>query len=258
MKPVAAIYSTFLQRAFDQLIHDVAIQDMPVFFCLDRGGLVGADGETHQGVFDLTYLRLIPNMVVMAPKDENELKDMLYTGIEYDHPIAMRFPRGNAVGVKIEEGFQKIPIGEAEILREGEDITILAIGFMVYPALDAAELLADDGIEATVVNARFVKPLDEKLIIEQVRKTGGKILTCEENTIMGGFGSAVSELLNGRGISYSQEYVAVPDHFIEHGAQNILREKYELDAKGIYKKARILLDKTDKVEHKGFQSQGSN
>ncbi len=253
MKPVVAIYSTFLQRAFDQMIHDVALQNLHVFFVLDRGGLVGDDGETHQGAFDLSYLRMIPNMVIMSPKDENELKDMVYTGIAHSGPIALRYPRGTAVGVKIEEGFNKLPIGKAEVLREGDDICILAIGYMTIPAMDAAELLADDGIEACVVNARFVKPLDEALIIEKARLTGG-ILTCEENVIQGGFGSAVSELLHHRGSQCAIDMVGLPDKFIEHGSQSILREKYGLDAKGIYNKARALVESKSGVKKPGHDT----
>jgi len=241
MKPVAAIYSTFLQRAFDQIIHDVALQNLNVFFVLDRGGLVGDDGETHQGAFDLSYLRLIPNMVIMSPKDENELKDMVYTGVKYDDgPIALRYPRGSAVGVKIEEGFRELPIGKSEVLREGEDICIIAVGHLVNPSLDAAELLADDGIEACVINARFVKPIDEDLIVAKANSIG-KILTCEENTIKGGFGSAVSELLLGKDINCAFDCVGLPDKFIEHGSQKILREKYGLDANGVYNKAKALV-----------------
>jgi 1-deoxy-D-xylulose-5-phosphate synthase len=244
MKPVAAIYSTFLQRAFDQIIHDVALQNLDVFFVLDRGGIVGDDGETHQGAFDLSYLRLVPNLVIMSPKDENELKDMVYTGIEHDGPIALRYPRGSAIGVKIEEGFRKLPIGKAEILREGDDICILAIGSEVHPALDAAELLADDGIEACVINARFVKPLDEDLILEKARSIG-RIITCEENALLGGFGGAVCELLLQKGVPCAFDSIGLPDKFIEHGTQAILREKYGLDANGIYLKAKALI--TDKA-----------
>jgi 1-deoxy-D-xylulose-5-phosphate synthase len=251
MKPVAAIYSTFLQRAFDQIIHDVALQNLGVFFVLDRGGLVGDDGETHQGAFDLSYLRLIPNMVIMSPKDENELKDMLYTGVEYDGPIAMRYPRGSSEGVKIEEGFHKLPIGKGEIVREGADLCIIAIGHIVNPALDAAELLADDGIDACVINARFVKPLDEELIIEKARATG-KVLTCEENALIGGFGSGVSELLHREGIECVFDMVGLPDKFIEHGKQSVLRSKYGLDKTGIYEKAKQLMVAGKSIgKHKG-------
>ncbi len=247
MRPVAAIYSTFLQRAFDQIIHDVALQNLPVFFVLDRGGLVGDDGETHQGAFDLSYLRMIPNMVVMSPKDENELKDMVYTGVNHNGPIAMRYPRGSAEGVKIEEGFHALPIGKGEVVREGNDITIVAIGNLVYTALDAADLLADDGIEACIINARFVKPLDEELIIEKANQSG-RVLTCEENVLLGGFGGAVSELLHRKGIECSFDSVGLPDKFIEHGKQSILREKYGLDKNGIYGKAKQLVAKPSSIK----------
>ena len=254
MKPVAAIYSTFLQRAFDQIIHDVALQNLNVFFVLDRGGLVGDDGETHQGAFDLSYLRLIPKMVIMSPKDENELKDMLYTGVKYDDgPIALRYPRGSAVGVKIEEGFRQLPIGKGEILREGENVCIIAVGHMTYPALDAAELLADDGIEACVINARFVKPLDEELILNKARGIG-RILTCEENALKGGFGSGVSELLHMNGTRCAFDSVGLPDKFIEHGSQSILRGKYGLDANGIYLKAKALMASEIPLQKPGHEA----
>jgi len=196
MRPVAAIYSTFLQRAFDQIIHDVCIQNLPVFFCLDRAGIVGADGPTHQGMYDIAYLRCIPNMVVMAPKDEAELQRMVVTGINYtDGPISMRFPRGNGHGVPLmEEGWEALEIGKGEILRQGDDVLILGYGTMVYPAIQAAEILSEYGIEATVVNARFVKPLDTELILPLAKEIG-RVVTLEEGCLMGGFGSAVAEAL---------------------------------------------------------------
>ncbi|MGF1482096.1 MAG: 1-deoxy-D-xylulose-5-phosphate synthase [Cyanophyceae cyanobacterium] len=217
MRPVAAIYSTFLQRAYDQVLHDVCIQKLPVFFCLDRAGIVGADGPTHQGMYDIAYLRCIPNMVVMAPKDEAELQQMVVTGIEYtDGPIAMRYPRGNGVGVPLmEEGWEPVPIGKGEILRQGDDVLLLGYGAMVYPAMQVAEILSEHGLEATVINARFVKPLDTELIFPLAQQIG-KVVTLEEGCLMGGFGSAVAEALVDNKISASVKRFGVPDRLVDH------------------------------------------
>jgi 1-deoxy-D-xylulose-5-phosphate synthase len=242
MRPVAAIYSTFLQRAYDQMLHDVCLQNLPVVLALDRGGIVGEDGETHQGLFDLSYLRHLPNLVVMAPKDEDELRHMLYTAVEHPGPIALRYPRGRGVGVAFSSTLSKIPMGKGEVLREGEDLLILALGASVYPALDAAQKLAEQGFSATVVNARFVKPLDENLILSLAAKCG-RVLTVEENVLAGGFGSAVLELLADRGLNgLSVQRLGIPDTFVEHGAPDILRQKYGLDAAGILKGALSLLN----------------
>lgn len=230
--PVAAIYSTFLQRAFDQIVHDVAIQKLPVVFVLDRGGLVGADGPTHHGVFDLTYLRLVPGMVIMCPKDENELRNMLYTATLYKRgPIAMRYPRGNALGVDIGE-FEKIEIGKGEVVKQGKDVAILAVGNMVHNSLEAAKLLMDYSIDAEVVNARFVKPLDRELLFD-VFSRFNKIMTIEDNTVVGGFGSAVSEFASQHNLKNDILIHGVPDRFIEHGKPEELHEELKLDAKGI-------------------------
>ncbi|AFW96076.1 MULTISPECIES: 1-deoxy-D-xylulose-5-phosphate synthase [Nostocales] len=217
MRPVAAIYSTFLQRAFDQIIHDVCIQNLPVFFCLDRAGIVGADGPTHQGMYDIAYLRFIPNMVVMAPKDEAELQRMVVTGINYtDGPISMRFPRGNGHGVPLmEEGWESLEIGKGEILRQGDDVLIVGYGTMVYPAMQAAEILSEHGIEATVINARFVKPLDTELILP-LAKHIGRVVTLEEGCLMGGFGSAVAEALLDADIVVPVKRIGVPDILVDH------------------------------------------
>ncbi len=217
MRPVVAIYSTFLQRAFDQIIHDVCIQKLPVFFCLDRAGIVGEDGPTHQGLYDIAYLRCIPNMVVMAPKDEAELQQMLVTGIEYtDGAIAMRYPRGNGYGVALmEEGWEPLPIGKAEILRQGDDVLILGYGSMVYPAMQTAEILSEHGIEATVINARFVKPLDTELILPLAEKIG-QVVTIEEGCLMGGFGSAVAEALMDHNVLVPVMRLGVPDVLVDH------------------------------------------
>jgi 1-deoxy-D-xylulose-5-phosphate synthase len=249
--PICAIYSTFLQRAFDQIIHDVALQHLHVVFALDRAGLVGADGSTHHGAFDLSYLRLIPNMVIMAPKDESELRDMLYTATIYNKgPVAIRYPRGNGVGVPLKENFDLIEIGKAEILREGNDIAILAVGSMVYPSLKASEKLSSYGIDAMVVNMRFVKPLDEELL-DYVFERFDKVVTVEENTIRGGFGSAVLEYAAMRGVKNVKFLIhGIPDEFIEHGTQNELWRMLKLDPDGIVERIietfdfEILKDKT--------------
>ena len=219
MKPVAAIYSTFLQRAYDQIIHDICIQKLPVFFCLDRAGIVGADGPTHQGMYDIAYLRCIPNIVIMAPKDEAELQRMTVTGINYNQgAIAMRYPRGNGVGVPLmEEGWEQIEIGKGEILRNGDDLLLVGYGTQVYPALQVAEILSEHGIEATVVNARFVKPLDTDLIIPLAKQIG-KVVTLEEGCLMGGFGSAVLEALQEHEVLVPVKRFGVPDILVDHAS----------------------------------------
>jgi 1-deoxy-D-xylulose-5-phosphate synthase len=217
MRPVAAIYSTFLQRAYDQIIHDICIQNLPVVFCLDRAGIVGDDGPTHQGMYDIAYLRCIPNMVVMAPKDEAEMQRMLVTGIEYTNgPIAMRYPRGSGYGVALmEEGWEPLEIGKGEILRNGDDLLIVAYGSMVYPAMQTAEILNEHGVQATVINARFVKPLDKELILPLAQRIG-KVVTIEEGCLMGGFGSAVGEAFLDEGLQVSLLRLGVPDALVEH------------------------------------------
>jgi 1-deoxy-D-xylulose-5-phosphate synthase len=217
MRPVAAIYSTFLQRAFDQIVHDAAIQHLPVFLCLDRAGIVGADGPTHQGMYDIAYLRCIPNMVLMAPKDEGELQRMVVTGINYTAgPIAMRYPRGNGYGVPLmDEGWEELPIGKAEILRQGDDVLMIAYGSMVHPTLQAAQLLNEHGISATVINARFAKPLDTELFAPLAQKIG-KVVTVEEGCLMGGFGSAIAESLMDLNVVVPIKRIGVPDILVEH------------------------------------------
>jgi 1-deoxy-D-xylulose-5-phosphate synthase len=213
---VATIYSTFLQRGYDQIIHDVCIQKLPVFFCLDRAGIVGVDGPTHQGMYDIAYLRCIPNLTIMAPKDEGELQRMLVTGLDHDGPIAMRYPRGNGYGVPLmEEGWETLPIGKAELLRSGDDVLILAYGSMVYPAMQTAEILGEHGLQATVVNARFVKPLDTEMILPLARQIG-KVVTIEEGCLMGGFGSAVTEALMDAEVLVPTLRLGVPDILVEH------------------------------------------
>jgi len=217
MRPVAAIYSTFLQRAYDQIVHDICIQKLPVFFCLDRAGIVGADGPTHQGMYDIAYLRCLPNMVLMAPKDEGELQRMVVTGINYtDGPIAMRYPRGNGYGVPLmEEGWEPLPIGKGEILRQGDDVLLVAYGSMVYPAVQVAEILSEHNIQATVINARFAKPLDDQLIAPLAQKIG-RVVTLEEGCVMGGFGSGVAEMLLDRDVVVPIKRLGVPDILVDH------------------------------------------
>ncbi|MDJ0697731.1 1-deoxy-D-xylulose-5-phosphate synthase [Mastigocoleus sp. MO_188.B34] len=217
MRPVAAIYSTFLQRAYDQIIHDVCIQNLPVFFCLDRAGIVGADGPTHQGMYDISYLRCIPNMVLMAPKDEAEMQRMVVTGVNHTTgPIAMRFPRGNGYGVPLmEEGWEPIEIGKGEILRNGDDLLIVAYGTMVHPGVQVAEILREHGIEATVINARFAKPLDTELILPLAEKIG-RVVTLEEGSVIGGFGSGLAEALLDNDVVVPVKRIGVPDVLVDH------------------------------------------
>src|SRR5215210_2060717 len=239
LKPVCAIYSTFLQRAFDQIIHDVCLQNLNVKFCMDRAGIVGGDGPTHHGLLDIAYLRGVPNMTVMAPKDEGEMRDMLYTMLETEGPAAMRYPRGNGVGADIKREPRLLEVGKAEILRDGGEVAIVAYGSMAHPAAAAAEQLAKDGVEATVVNARFVKPLDAGLLLALAR-TKRLIVTVEEAYLAGGFGSAVTELLEENGLLDAVRVVrmGVPDRIITHGDPKLLLAKYGLDSDGIYTRVK--------------------
>jgi len=232
LKPVCAIYSTFLQRAYDSVLHDVCLQNLPVTFAIDRGGLVGADGPTHHGTFDLSFLRSIPNLVFVAPRDEAELRRAMVTALEYDGPFAYRYPRGNGIGAELEAEPKPLKIGKGELLRKGKDATIVAIGSSVQEALSAAESLKKDGHDVAVVDARFVKPLDEKLLLMQAEKTG-LIVTVEENVLQGGFGTAVLELLEEKGSSARVDRIGLPDSFVEQGSQPELRKRYGIDAAGI-------------------------
>jgi 1-deoxy-D-xylulose-5-phosphate synthase len=232
-RPVVAIYSTFLQRAYDQVLHDVCLERLPVILALDRGGLVGEDGATHHGIFDYSYLRSLPNMVVMAPRDENELRRMMLTALQHDGPIAFRYPRGAAVGCPLDTAVTPVPIGKAEVLKEGGDVVLLAVGASVVEALKAHGLLADQGVQATVVDCRFVKPLDAERITDLACRIP-RIVTVEENVRQGGFGSAVLEALNDAGLfSVAVERIGLPDAFVEHGPQALLRAKYGLAAAAI-------------------------
>jgi 1-deoxy-D-xylulose-5-phosphate synthase len=233
--PIVAIYSTFLQRAFDQVLHDVCLPDLPVIFALDRSGIVGEDGKTHQGIFDLSYLGLMPNMIVCAPKDGNELQDLLYTAINAEHAMAIRYPRGRAPDMPLAAELHQLPIGKAEIMKQGEDIVIIGIGSTVMPSLEAAEHLTLRGIDAMVINARFAKPLDTQLILDVASHTK-KVVTVEENILSGGFGAAVLELLEQAGASdVKVKRLGIPDEFVTHGKQDFLRSLYHLDALGIAK-----------------------
>ena len=239
LKPVVAIYSTFLQRAYDQIIHDVALQELPVVFAIDRAGLVGEDGATHHGAFDLSYLRVVPNLIVSAPKDEEELRHLLFTALHSGKPFAVRYPRGRGYGVPIREPLREIPIGSWEVLKEGKDVAILATGWPVYQALRASEKLEREGIKTTVINARFIKPLDENLLTE-IGREFPVIVTVEENVVKGGFGSAVSEFLSPW---YSGRvfHLGLPDRFVEHGSQELLRHTVGIDEEGIRKFVSNLL-----------------
>jgi len=229
-KPVCAIYSTFLQRAYDAIIHDVCLQNLPVIFAIDRAGLVGDDGPTHHGCFDLSYLRHIPNLIVMAPKDEEELRQMLFTAIKISKPVAIRYPRGDGYGVEKQE-LNVLKIGESEITKRGDMLTIIAIGTIFQEALNAAEILERKGIGITLINARFVKPIDDK-ILEFIRRTG-KAIILEENAVKGGFGSAVIELCQENNINAVIKLIGIPDRFIEHGSQDQLRKICRIDKENI-------------------------
>ena len=233
MKPIVALYSTFAQRAYDQILHDVCLQKLPVIFALDRAGIVGEDGPTHHGVFDYSYLRHIPNLVIMAPKDENELRHMMGTAINMDCPVAIRYPRGSGLGIAMDQSLQPLTIGTSEELKKGNDVVFLATGAMVEPCRAASELLAGQGIEAGVVNARFIKPLDEQ-VLRRLARDVGIIVTVEDNILAGGFGSAVLEYINEQSFKWVKVLrLGFPDKFIEHGTRRQLLTKYGLTAEGI-------------------------
>jgi len=237
-RPIVAIYSTFLQRAFDQIIHDVCIQGLPVTFAIDRAGIVGEDGRTHQGAFDLSYLRLLPNMTVAAAKDEEELRHLLYTATRLGGPMAVRYPRGEGVGLPLTGPLQLLPLGVSELLRSGADLTIATVGPAAWAALAAAEELSACGIECAVVNARFIRPLDHETILT-LASGSGRLVTIEENALAGGFGSAVLEAMDQAGvINVRVERIGLPDRFIEHGPQELFRAMFDLDAEGIVRRVR--------------------
>ena len=242
-KPVVALYSTFAQRAYDQILHDVCLQNLPVVFAIDRAGLVGEDGPTHHGVFDLSYLRLIPNIVIMAPKDENELRHMLASAVKYPHPVALRYPRGSGLGVETDDPLRILPIGKGEVIREGKDAAFLAIGSMVHSCTKAAEILAEQGIDAEVINLRFAKPLDKELILETAKKHR-YLITAEENALQGGVGSAITEMLDEAGL-YDVKVLrlGIPDRFIEHGNRAILLRELAIDEVGIAEQTKLFVEK---------------
>lgn len=239
-RPVVAIYSTFLQRAYDQILHDVCLQKLPVIFMVDRAGLVGPDGPTHHGVFDLSYLRHIPNLTIMAPKDGNELRDMFFTALQLDGPVVVRYPKRDGLKLIMEEAPKLLPYGRGEIIRQGQAVALIAVGSMVDTALHAAQRLQKSGIECTVVNARYVKPLDEALLL-QLAKSHQNIITIEENVIAGGFGSAVAEFLAAKGVrGVNLKILGLPDRFITHGPTEVLLENCGLDTEGICRAVREL------------------
>jgi 1-deoxy-D-xylulose-5-phosphate synthase len=231
--PIVAVYSTFLQRSLDQIIHDVCLQNIPVIFAIDRAGIVGEDGKTHQGSFDLSYLSFIPNIVVASPKDENELQHLMYTAVKSGRPFAIRYPRGTGTGISLDEDLREIPVGKGEVLHKGEDVVILAIGSCVTPSMEAARKLDNKSVKCTIVNARYIKPLDSTLILD-VARSNKRVITVEENAVLGGFGSAVAELLESSSIDRLRlRHIGLPDEFVPHGPQAVLRSKYNLDAHGI-------------------------
>jgi len=248
LKPVFAVYSTFLQRAFDQMIHDMALQNLPVILAIDRAGLVGEDGPTHHGAFDLSYLRQIPNIIVMAPKDGNELKDMLYTAVNWGKsPVAIRYPRTAIPDKEIKKEFNLLPLDRWEILRKGKDLLILAVGSMVYPALDAAFELSSEGIEVEVINCRIIKPLDQELLLSSFKRFD-KILTIEENVLSGGFGSSIAEFIFEKGAQkIDLKRLGIPDKFIEHGSRKELLNLLGLDKEGIIKAVKQMVKIKEKA-----------
>lgn len=251
-RPVAAIYSTFLQRAYDQVVHDICLMNLPITFAMDRAGLVGADGATHQGFYDIAYLRTLPNMVVMAPKDENEMRHMLKTAIYHPGPAALRYPRGAGLGVPLDEEMQSLEIGKGEVIRDGNDIAIFAYGHMVRPAEEVAELLENDGISVAVINARFAKPLDEDLIAQYAVKTRC-LVTLEEHSLKGGFGSAVLEALqeNEATAGVRVKCIGIPDKVVEHGAPELVRKELKLDREGIYNTVTAFFASFTQLEKSG-------
>jgi 1-deoxy-D-xylulose-5-phosphate synthase len=247
LRPVVALYSTFMQRAYDNLLHDVCLQNLPVSFALDRGGLVGADGPTHHGVFDLSFLRHIPNLVLMAPRNELELKRAMLTAIEHEGPFAYRYPRGNGEGMVLPPNVEPLVIGKGEILREGTDVAILAIGTMVGQALLAADQLAELGISLLVADARFVKPLDQELI-QNIARRVPLLLTAEENALQGGFGSAVLEVLADNCINLPVIRIGIPDYFVEQGTQAELRQRVGIDAAAMVSRIRDALAANNRLK----------
>jgi 1-deoxy-D-xylulose-5-phosphate synthase len=244
-KPFCAIYSTFLQRAFDQVVHDVCLQNLPVVFCMDRGGLSGDDGPTHHGLFDISYLRGVPNLIHMVPKDEDELADMMYTAMLHEGPSAIRYPRGTGPGVAVKDSPVALEIGRAEVIRDGAGVAIWGLGAMLPEALRLAELLQREGIDAAVINPRFAKPIDAQAVRAFAAKCG-LFVTLEDHVLAGGFGSAVLETVNELQLPVEVVRVGWPDEFIEHGKVEALRAKYGLTAEAALEKARPYLARVSK------------
>jgi len=252
-KPVVAIYSTFLQRAYDQIVHDVCLPRLPVVFALDRSGIVGEDGPTHHGIFDISYLRHIPNLILMAPKDENEFQHMLNTATLLSQPVAIRYPRSKGEGVTMDTTLKVVETGKGEILVEGDNLLMVPVGSMVYRACEAARQLREEGIRAVVVNPRFIKPLDSSLL-SSVAQRLGRVVTIEENVLAGGFGSALIELLQEKGLSDVEVLrIGIPDQFLEHGPQGVLREECGLDLGGIVGRVRSFLTREAHPEKPGLR-----
>lgn len=242
LKPYVAIYSTFLQRAYDQILHDVCLQDLPVVFIIDRAGIVGEDGATHQGIFDFSYLSHIPNLTIMSPKDAEELEDMLKFSLNYSHPLAIRYPKERVPQDSFKKESEEIKLAKAEIIKEGKDLLIISIGSTVYPAYKATEMLEKEGIETTLLNLRFLKPLDEDTIINLTKKIP-KLLTVEENVLKGGMGDSVIRVLLENNIDFKIKCIGIPEEFVEHAPREFLKKKYNLDREGIYKIAREFVQK---------------
>jgi 1-deoxy-D-xylulose-5-phosphate synthase len=239
-RPFCAIYSTFLQRAFDQVVHDVALQNLPVVFCMDRGGLSGDDGPTHHGLFDISYLRGVPNLIHMDPKDEDELQDMMFTALEHEGPSAIRYPRGTGPGIEVKARPVALEIGKAEVLKDGRDVAIFALGNMVAEAERLAKMLEAEGHSVAVINARFAKPIDEECVVRYGSRCE-LLVTMEDHVLAGGFGSAVLECLNAHSMEVPVLRVGWPDSFIEHGKVEALREKYGLTAEAAMERSRPFL-----------------
>ena len=256
-RPVIAIYSTFMQRAYDQIVHDIVGMNLPVTFAMDRAGIVGEDGATHQGLFDIAFLRTLPNMVIMAPKDENELRHMLKTSIYHPGPSSIRYPRGSGLGVKIDEEIKEIEVGKGEVIKDGKDLAIIAFGSMVDPSMQAAAMLEEKGFSVAVINARFAKPIDKSLIMEYAKKTGC-LITTEEHSVQGGFGSAVLEVLQNfdERIPLKTKCIGVPDVLIEHGATGLIKKDLKLDPEGMFETIYAFVNTTVSLKSHGNENNG--
>ena len=256
-RPVIAIYSTFMQRAYDQIVHDIVGMNLPVTFAMDRAGIVGEDGATHQGLFDIAFLRTLPNMVIMAPKDENELRHMLKTSIYHPGPSSIRYPRGSGLGVKIDEEIKEIEVGKGEVIKDGKDLAIIAFGSMVDPSMKAAAMLEEKGFSVAVINARFAKPIDKSLIMKYAKKTGC-LITTEEHSVQGGFGSAVLEVLQNfdERIPLKTKCIGVPDVLIEHGATGLIKKDLKLDPEGMFETIYAFVNTTVSLKSHGNENNG--